>query len=83
MEMRQRILNNRPQPVELHLASGVVVIPALGEAEIEADDAGERHLEYLASELRVTILPAAADEEPAPEASEQRTAKKTPSKRSR
>ena len=60
--MRQRILNNRAQPVELHLAGGVVVIPALGEAEVEVCAEGERHLERLAGELRVTVL--AVDETP-------------------
>jgi hypothetical protein len=88
--IRQRILNNRAQPVELHLTTGVVVIPPLGEAEIDADEAGERHLEHLAAELRVTILAAApetadaaAEEESLSEVSEPKTKKKTAAKRPR
>ena len=61
--MRQRILNNREQPVELHLAGGVAVIPPLGELEVDVDEAGERHLEHMAAELRVTVLPAGREAE--------------------
>ena len=91
--MLQRILNNRSQPVELHLTSGVVVIPALGEVEVDTG-AGEPQLEQLATELRIAILPTAAgstasegdeaaDEEAAAEGSEQKAAKKSAAKRPR
>ena len=63
--MRQRILNNREQPVELHLAGGVAVIPPLGELEVDVDEAGERHLEHMAAELRVTVMPVGHDAEDA------------------
>ena len=77
--MRQRILNNRAQPVELHLAAGVVVIPPSGEAEVDVDEAGERHLEHMANELRIAILPVAGE----PDAPAREESKKSPAKRKR
>ena len=59
--MRQRILNNRAQPVELHLTAGVVVIPPSGEVEVDVDEGGERHLDQLAADLRIAILPVAEE----------------------
>lgn len=79
--MRQRILNNRAQPVELHLACGVTVIAPFGEAEVDVDDAGERHLEHMAAEHRIAILPAsnpsAASSEAPPKGPPKKHLKKT------
>ena len=83
--MRQRILNNRAQPVELHLTAGVVVIPPSGEVEVDVDEAGERHLDQLANDLLIAILPVAEasdvnDEDAGPHHQE---SKKTTAKRKR
>ena len=81
--MKYRVLNNRAQPVELHLGSGVVVIPALGETELDLDEAGDRHLEHMASQLRVTVLPCPAGDRTAKETAEakRKGAKRTAAKR--
>jgi hypothetical protein len=79
--MRQRILNNRAQPVELHLSGGVTVIAPFGEAEVDVDETGERHLEHMAAENRIAILPAAQEgggaSEAPPEGSSKKSLKKT------
>ena len=78
--MRQRILNNRAQPVELHLSGGVTVIAPFGETEVDVDDAGERHLEHMAAENRIAILPPVAESGPTSGAPEKGASKKSPKK---
>lgn len=41
------VLNQRDQPVELHLAGGVVVVPPRGQVELSADDVTSPQLQAL------------------------------------
>ncbi len=76
--MRQRILNTRSQPVEIHTAGGVIVLPALGEIEMDLDTEGELQLQHLEDTRRLRILPAeeASEVDAAPRGAKKAAAKK-------
>lgn len=64
---RHRVTNRQNQPVELHLPSGLIVLPPRGEADVDASDLESPQLRVLRKGRRITaeeIAPAA----PAPPA---------------
>lgn len=64
---RRRLLNTAARPVEVHLSSGVEVIPAFGEAACADEDVRLGHVEALCRSGVLTLrdAPAAQAAEPA------------------
>ncbi|HEY3079210.1 MAG TPA: hypothetical protein VGM69_04825 [Chloroflexota bacterium] len=54
---RVRVLNERDQPVELHCADGVVVLPPRGEAELDRRDVESPHVQVLAHRRLISVRP--------------------------
>ena len=50
-----RVFNPRPQPVELHLENEVVVVPALGTAELHLGDEPPSQVAALADRMLVDV----------------------------
>jgi hypothetical protein len=51
------VLNERDQPVELHCADGVVVLPPRGEAELDRRDVESPHVQVLAHRRLISVRP--------------------------
>ncbi len=56
---RYEVLNQRDQPVEIHLASEVIVLPASGTAEISTEALASPQVQQLCRQLYVTTRPVA------------------------
>jgi hypothetical protein len=53
------LANTRTQPVELHLAAGVVVVPPMGRVDCDEDDLALGQVQELARRGVLAVLPAA------------------------
>jgi hypothetical protein len=82
--MPQPLVNTTTRPVEVHLSSGSVVIPALGETICDAAELELGHLQELVRTGVLVARPAPAQESAAAEAKPAPTTRKrTPARRRR
>lgn len=66
------VLNQRDQPVELHGAGGVVVVPPRGQVEVSADDVVSPQLQALVQRRVLVVRPAPPPAEETPPAPKRR-----------
>jgi len=59
-EAGRRVVNQRDQPVELHLVGGVVVVPPLGTAEISESDLDASQIRQLRRQSHLVVTPVAS-----------------------